>query len=154
MGGDFSYAVQAVSGGRGFLLRGAGCLCEEVLGKKKTQHKEWISAVTIHKQERRRERKIVLNDSQTRAAEAKAQGEYTAADRELKRSSKKDKRDYIDDLARQAQTAAGQATKKLTGKFQHRQASEGQEREPPDNNQRTAETMGRTLQGTAEPPHP
>ena len=30
--------------------------CEEVLGKKKTQHKEWISADTIHKLETRRER--------------------------------------------------------------------------------------------------
>ena len=49
-----------------------------------------------------------------------------AVDREVKRSIKKDKRDYIDDLARQAETAAGQGnlrdlylvTKKLTGKFQ------------------------------------
>ena len=47
-------------------------------------------------------------------------------DREVKRSIKKDKRDYIDDLARQAETAARQGnlrdlyllTKKLTGKFQ------------------------------------
>ena len=35
-----------------------------------------------------------------------------------------------------------------------RQASEEQEREPTENNQRIAETMGRTLQGTAEPPNP
>ena len=49
-----------------------------------------------------------------------------AVDREVKRSIKKDKRDYIDDLARQAETTAGQGnlrdlylvTKKLTGKFQ------------------------------------
>ena len=61
-----------------------------------------------------------------RAAKAKAQEEYTAADREVKRSIKKDNREYIDDLARQAETAAGQGnlgdlyqvTKKLTGKFQ------------------------------------
>ena len=47
-------------------------------------------------------------------------------DREVKRSIKKDKRDYIDDLARQAEIAAGQGNlrdlylvnKKLTGKFQ------------------------------------
>ena len=49
-----------------------------------------------------------------------------AVDREVKRSIKKDKRDYIDDLARQAEIAVGQGnlrdlclvTKKLTGKFQ------------------------------------
>ena len=97
--------------------------CEEVLGKK-TQHKEWISANNIHKLETRRERKTVLNNSPTRAAKAKAQEQYTAVDREVKRSIKKDKRDYRDVLARQAKTAAGQGnlrdlylvTKKLTGK--------------------------------------
>ena len=68
----------------------------------------------------------MLNNSRTRAAKARAQEEYTAVDREVKRSIKKDKGDYIDDLARQAETAAGQGnlrdlylvTKKLTGKFQ------------------------------------
>ena len=45
--------------------------CEEVLGKKKTQHKEWISANTIHKLETKRERKTVLNNSRTREAKAK-----------------------------------------------------------------------------------
>ena len=68
----------------------------------------------------------MLNNSPTRAAKAKAQEEYTAVEREVKKSIKKDKRDYIDDLARHAETAAGQGnlrdlylvTKKLTGKFQ------------------------------------
>ena len=100
--------------------------CEEVLGKKKTQHKEWISADTIHKLETRRERKTVLNYSRNKAAKARAQEEYMAVDREVKRSIKKDKRDYIDDLARQAETAARQrnmrdlylVTKKMTGKYQ------------------------------------
>ena len=72
------------------------------------------------------ERKTVLNNSRTRAAKARAQEEYTVAGRDVERSIKKDKRDYIDDLARQAETAAGQGnlrdlylvTKKLTGKFQ------------------------------------
>ena len=67
----------------------------------------------------------MLNNSRTSAAKARAQEEYTAVDREVKRSIKKDKRDYIDDLARQAETAAGQGnlrdlylvTKKLAGKF-------------------------------------
>ena len=86
----------------------------------------YISANTIHKLETRRERKTVLNNSRTRVAKARAQEEYTAVDREVKRSIKKDKRDYIDDLARQAEIAAGQGnlrdlylvTKRLTGKFQ------------------------------------
>nr|KAG5698284.1 hypothetical protein BaRGS_016986 [Batillaria attramentaria] len=100
--------------------------CEEVLGKRKTQHKEWISADTIQKLEVRKEKKTALNTSRTRRAKAKAQEEYTAADREVKRSTRKDKRDYIDNLASQAEEAARQGnlkdlyqvTKKLAGKFQ------------------------------------
>ena len=57
-------------------------------------------------QETRRERETVLNNSRTRAAKPKAQEEYTAVDREVKRNIKKDKRDYIDDLARQSETSA------------------------------------------------
>ena len=68
----------------------------------------------------------MLNNSRTRAAKERAQEKYTAVDREVKRSIKKDKRDYIDDLARQAETVAGQGnlrdlylvTKKLAGQFQ------------------------------------
>nr|KAG5695304.1 hypothetical protein BaRGS_028239 [Batillaria attramentaria] len=39
--------------------------CEEVLGKRKTQHKEWISADTIQKLEVRKEKKTALNTSRT-----------------------------------------------------------------------------------------
>ena len=100
--------------------------CEEVLGKKKTEHKEWISADTIQKLEDRKEKKAALNMSRTRTAKAKAQEEYTVADKFVKRSVKQDKRDYIDNLAREAEEAAGQGnlkdlymvTKKLSGKFQ------------------------------------
>ena len=100
--------------------------CEEVQGKKKAQYKEWISADTIQRLETRKERKTALNTSRIRAAKSKAQAEYTVADREVKRSIRKDKRDYIDHLASQAEEAAGQGnfkdlyltTKKLAGKFQ------------------------------------
>ena len=76
-------------------------------------------------------------------------------DREVKRSIKKDKRDYIDDLARQAETAARQGnlrdlylvTKKLTGKFQQT------DKPVMDKNWNPLTTMGRTLQGAAELPH-
>ena len=35
--------------------------CEEVLGKKKRQHKDWISVETINKLQVRKEKKAVLN---------------------------------------------------------------------------------------------
>ena len=47
--------------------------CEEVLGEKKIQHKERISA---DKLETRTERKTVLNHSRTRTAKARAQEEF------------------------------------------------------------------------------
>ena len=82
--------------------------CEEVLGKTKGQHKEWTSADTIQRLKTRKERKSALNTSWTRAAKSKALAEYTAADREVKRNIRKDKRDYIDHLASQAEEADGQ----------------------------------------------
>ena len=68
----------------------------------------------------------MLNNSRTRAAKTKAQEEYIEANSEVKRSIKKDKRDYIKDLARQVETTAGQGNledlylvaKKLTDKFE------------------------------------
>ena len=107
-------------------LRNSGGTCEEVLGKKKAKHKEWISNDTIQRLETRKERKTALNTSRTRATKSKAQAEYTAADREVKRSIRKDKRDYIDYVASQAEEAAGKGnfkdlyltTKKVAGKFQ------------------------------------
>ena len=100
--------------------------CEEILGKRKAQNKEWISADTIKKLEMRKEKKKDLNMSQTRAAKTKAQEEYTRPNKEVKRNIKKDKTDFIDDLASQAEKAAGQGnlrdlylvTRKLAGKFQ------------------------------------
>ena len=135
---------------------------KEVLGKKKTQLKEWISADTIHKLETRRERKTELNNSRTRAAKARTQEEYMAVDREAKRSIMKDKMDYIDEPSWTSRDSSrtGESEGPVPGDQEadrqvpaDRQASDGQEREPTDKNQRTAETMGRTLQGAAEPPH-
>ena len=100
--------------------------CEEVLGKKRKQQKEWISTNTIKKIEARKKKKGLLNRSLTRASKARAQEEYTAADKEVKKNVKKDKKAYIDDLAKQAEEAAGQGnlkelymvTRRLAGKFQ------------------------------------
>jgi flagellum-specific peptidoglycan hydrolase FlgJ len=58
--------------------------------------------------ETRKEKKAVLNMSRTRAAKAKAQEEYTAADTEVKKSTKKDKRDFIENLTSEAEEAARQ----------------------------------------------
>jgi hypothetical protein len=56
---------------------------------------EWISSDTTKRIEKRKENKATLNMSQTRPAKVKAQ-EYTAANRDVKRSAKKDNGDYIE----------------------------------------------------------
>ncbi|KAJ8346757.1 hypothetical protein SKAU_G00281580 [Synaphobranchus kaupii] len=100
--------------------------CEEILGKKTTKHKDWVSVETLQKLKERKEKKEKLNTSKTRSAKGRAQEEYTQANKEVKRSIRKDKRAHIDNLAQQAETAAAQGnmkdlymiTKKLAGRFQ------------------------------------
>ena len=100
--------------------------CEEVFGGKKTQHKDWISADTLQRLEERKTKKAPLNMGRSIAAKTRAQEEYRAAEKEVKRSVKKDKKNYVDSLAAQAEEAAEQGnlkdlymiTKKLANKFQ------------------------------------
>ena len=100
-------------------------VCQEVLGPQKRNHKEWISTVSLKKIEQRREMKAVLNNSRTRAEKAKAQEQYTQANKSVKKSIKADKKNYADALAAEAEEAARNGnmkdlytiTKKLSGKF-------------------------------------
>ena len=99
--------------------------CEEVLGKRERHHKPWISAGTLKKIGERKRKKDILNRSKTRAAKAEAQVAYTRVAKEVKASIKEDKRNYVEDLAREAEEAAGagnmrglyENTKKLSGKY-------------------------------------
>ena len=99
--------------------------CQEVLRPKKNQHKDWISVDTLQKIQARRLKKEAVNERRTRASKAAAQAEYTEAQKEVKRSVKKDKRDYIDSQAQEAVEAAYHVnmkdlymtTKKLAGKY-------------------------------------
>nr|KAG5693701.1 hypothetical protein BaRGS_008343 [Batillaria attramentaria] len=74
---------------------------------------------------RKREENCTEHEPNKEELRQRPQEEYTAADREVKRSTRKDKRDYIDNLASQAEEAARQGnlkdlyqvTKKLAGKI-------------------------------------
>ena len=98
--------------------------CEEVLGKKKKQHKDWISVETINKLQVRQDKKAVLNNSRTRSTKAAAHEQYTVANRAVKKSVKTDKVNFIDSLAKEAEDAAARGnmkqlydtTRKLAGK--------------------------------------
>ncbi|KAK2174946.1 hypothetical protein NP493_766g01027 [Ridgeia piscesae] len=99
--------------------------CSEVLGKKKYQQKDWISADTLNKVQVRKEKKGAVNNSRTRAAKATTQEEYTEANRAVKNSVKKDKANFIEDLAKAAEDASTQGnmkqlfgiTRTLAGKY-------------------------------------
>ena len=100
--------------------------CEETVGRKTTQHKDWMTAETLQKIQERRKRKAILNTCRTRASKAAAQQQYTRAHQEVRRSIKRDKRSHIDNLARQAEEAAARGnmkelyntTKKLAARYQ------------------------------------
>ncbi|KAI8503757.1 hypothetical protein Bbelb_187280 [Branchiostoma belcheri] len=100
--------------------------CEDILGRKKQHHKEWISFNTLQKLDKRKQKKAELSTSRTRSEKRKAQEAYTVADKDVKKSIKKDKREHFDSLAKQAEEAAGRGnlrdlymvTRKLAGKFQ------------------------------------
>ncbi|KAL3863347.1 hypothetical protein ACJMK2_005107, partial [Sinanodonta woodiana] len=99
--------------------------CQEVLGPKTYTHKEWISTETLRKIQERRKKKTAVNNSRTRTAKAKANDEYAEANRSVKRSIKKDKKNYVEMLATEAEEAAHHGNtrdlyatiKKLSGKF-------------------------------------
>ena len=80
--------------------------CSEVLGKKKYQQKDWISADTVNKVQVRKEKKGAVNNSRTRAAKAAAQDEYTEANRAVKNGVKTDKANFIEDLTKDVEHAS------------------------------------------------
>ena len=97
---------------------------KEILGPQQNQHKEWITTETLTKIEIRRKLKVKKNNSRMRAARREAQSQYNEANQEVWKDIKEDKRKFINDLAKEAESAAKQhrmkdlydLTKKLAGK--------------------------------------
>ncbi len=99
--------------------------CQEVLSPLKYNHKEWISKGSLKKIERRKEKKAEINNSRTCAEKAKAQEQYSQANKSVKKSIKVDKKIYVETLVAEAEEADRNSnmkdlyatTKKLAGKF-------------------------------------
>ena len=99
--------------------------CQEVVGYKKYQQKEWISAETLQKVKVRKEKKIAVTNCHTRTSNAKAQKENSNAHRIVKKSIKFDKLNYIKNIAEMAEDTAKNGsmkqlydtTRKLSGKY-------------------------------------
>lgn len=80
--------------------------CEELLGYRKRHYKSWLSKDSISKIEERRKIKENINNAKTRSQKKDIQIAYRLKDKEVKKSAKKDKRDYVDKLAIDAEKAA------------------------------------------------
>ncbi|VDO48811.1 unnamed protein product [Schistosoma margrebowiei] len=99
--------------------------CHEVLGHKKHNHKEWITVDTLDKIQERTNKKAAIYTSRTRTEKAKAQAEYTEVNKQVKRSIRSDKPNYMEDLAMTAEKAAREGNmrqlydtmKKLSGNY-------------------------------------
>ena len=78
---------------------------QTILGHRKKQRKEWISNVTWNLIEKRREAKL-KTISGTIENRTQNNEEYRRLHNEVKRNARKDKRDYVENMATEAQVAA------------------------------------------------
>ena len=98
--------------------------CNEVLGKQEHRRKPWMSDSTWEKIESRKKKKQKKNEATTEAEKEVADREYEEANREVKRSTRRDKCVYVEELAGEARSAAEAGdmgkvysiTKQLAGK--------------------------------------
>ena len=81
---------------------------EETLGRRKQQNTAWMSCYTISKITLKRKKNEILKKARTRSQKVRAHAEYAEANKDVKRSVRNDKRKYIEDLAKEAETAASQ----------------------------------------------
>lgn len=103
--------------------------CEEVLGRRSQNHKDWITPETLNRIHQRRQLKEKVNIAKTRSEKAAAVKEYNHCHKEVRKNIKKDKRSQVERLAKEAELAASQRnmkelyniTRKLAGT--HRQSN-------------------------------
>nr|KAG5689679.1 hypothetical protein BaRGS_006304 [Batillaria attramentaria] len=86
--------------------------CREVLGKKTRQHKEWLTFDTWDLITERKRLKDLINHTDDQDHKRDLQAQYWDANRQAKRSARNDKRNFINDLTEEAETAAGQRNMK------------------------------------------
>ncbi|VDP41611.1 unnamed protein product [Schistosoma curassoni] len=95
-------------------IRHTGKLNEfkEVLGCNKHHNNHWISVGTLDKIEEKKNKKTAINNSRTRAEEVETRAEYTEANKQMKKSIKADKQEYVEELATTAEQSAREGNMK------------------------------------------
>ncbi|XP_071137229.1 uncharacterized protein [Mytilus edulis] len=81
-------------------------VCEDVLGRKTNKKKDWMSHGTCDKVEERTKMKENIKNARTRAKKQDAQNKHQLLNKEVKKCCRKDKREYVNDLATEAEFAA------------------------------------------------
>ncbi|CAC5412375.1 unnamed protein product [Mytilus coruscus] len=80
---------------------------EDVLERKTNKKKDWMSRGTWDKVEERRKmkEKVHVNNARTRAQKQEAQNKHQFLNKEVKKCCRKDKKEYVNDLATEAEFA-------------------------------------------------
>ena len=97
----------------------------KVLGRRKKKSKSWISMESWRKIEERRRLKKKIGDARSERLKNKARNDYREKDKEVKRSLRKDKRDWINGVAQEAEDAASQGQMKGVYEATRRLCNEG-----------------------------
>ncbi|VDO56846.1 unnamed protein product [Schistosoma margrebowiei] len=79
--------------------------CQEAPGLKRHHHKDWISIETLDKIQERK-KMSTTNDSRTRLEKVKEQAEYTGANKQVRKSIRGDKQEYVEGLSMTAEKAS------------------------------------------------
>lgn len=82
------------------------------MGKRTSQHKEWLSAETLAKITERQEKKGVLNIAKIRGVKVQRQVKFTDTNKAVKNSVRRDKRNFIERLVQEAEDAASKGVMK------------------------------------------
>ncbi|CAC5406583.1 unnamed protein product [Mytilus coruscus] len=103
---------------------------EKVLGLKNRKRKQWLSDKTWENIKERKAIKIKLNAAKSNRLKTKLQSNYRDKDKEVKKSAKNDSRNYIEELANEAEEASKRGelsvvykiTRQLCGKSRNNDA--------------------------------
>ena len=79
---------------------------ENVLGHKKKSKECWIQSDTWRKIDERKDLKKKMNQTRSERIKEQLKAKYSQLDKEVKKQTRSDKREYIEDLATKAETAA------------------------------------------------
>ncbi|CAG2206050.1 unnamed protein product [Mytilus edulis] len=103
---------------------------EKVLGLKNRKRKQWLSDKTWENIKERKAIKMKLNASKSNRLKTKLQSDYRDKDKEVKKGAKNDRRNYVEELANEAEEASKRGelsvvykiTRQLCGKSRNNDA--------------------------------